>query len=270
MTSRIIITKPMNFMATLILVNLVMLLIGIAGTLVYVGVSGKYVTEAKHEEIISMMEKEIDGLEKHQVTNAANYQAEVSKLQKEVLLREQEIGTLNVHINEMDEYADFIMSNYYYVFDQIDENNVKNPIKYSNLVTLDKIAREKDVNPHLVLGLFNLESGFNTKAKSHISTATGLGQFLGSTGAWVYDKFLDYEDDYIHSKMATDADINIELTINYLDYLLDTYDGDVKQSLIAYNGNELGAKYYGIIDNYMVAKTSRGLNYGSRYVNNTQ
>jgi len=108
-----------------------------------------------------------------------------------------------------------------------------------------------------MFGLFKLESGFREKSFSKLSSARGFGAFLKSSGEFVYEELLKYGE-YNHD-MAFDGYINMEMTAELLDYNMKKYDGDIMKSLIAYNGNELGPRYYDIIDTFLNTETNKTL-----------
>ncbi|MFZ8933767.1 MAG: lytic transglycosylase domain-containing protein [Bacteriovoracaceae bacterium] len=107
------------------------------------------------------------------------------------------------------------------------EDNLKYlfPLDY-----LEKIARiNNKVDPILVLSLIRQESAFNPNALSHAG-ARGLMQLMPST-ARMYAKFKS-------SKTLRKPALNLKIGIKYLSSLLKKYDGDLLQTLAAYNAGE--------------------------------
>ena len=255
MTSRIIISKPKNFIITLLFINLIMLIVGVIGTLAYVKVSNNYVSVEKHEKIVEFYQQEIAVLKDTIEISKEDSEFVISGFKKEIELRDHQISTLNIHIDEMNSEADYIMDKYYYVYELMDKYNTKNPITLSNLVTLEKECKENNIDPHMVLGLYDLESKFNTQASSSRSSALGVAQIIKGTGKFLYNKYLGYEDTYIHSEMALDPTLSIEMSVAYLANLMNTYN-DPNKALYAYNGGEIGSVYYEEINDFVV---SRGL-----------
>lgn len=264
MKTRIIITKPANFYASLCLIGLFLVVVTSFITVQFMKFTDIYVSAEYHQEVVQKLESEITYLKIVQTDIESEHEVVKENLMQEIRLRENVIGTLNSEIDKMVANVDYIASKYHYVLEHVTTKAVKNPITYSHLVKLDELCKEKDINPHMVLGLYNLESGFNYRAKNTKSTATGLGQFLAGTGKSIYDKFLNYDLVYDHATMASDPVINIELTVNYLSYLIDYHNGDVEKALVSYNGGELGLEYVNRINSYMIKNTSRGLT-NSRY-----
>ena len=82
-----------------------------------------------------------------------------------------------------------------------------------------------DLDPYLVLAVIAVESGFQTKAVSHKS-AMGLMQLIPATAArfGVKDVF--------------DPSENVRAGSEYLRWLLDHFDGDLKLALAGYNAGE--------------------------------
>jgi hypothetical protein len=113
------------------------------------------------------------------------------------------------------------------------------------------------VNPHLWFSLVELESGYNSKAKSKSSSASGWGQVIKGTAKWIYEDSL-HLGTYNHSTMGTDKRINATISINYLSDLVKEYG--VQKALIRYNGGELGQKYANIVSTKLEKNSSLTLN----------
>ena len=76
-------------------------------------------------------------------------------------------------------------------------------------------SEENNIPLDLILGLFDYESNFNPDCKNPRSTATGLGQFLYSTGKWVAgQRGVEFSPE-----MLKDPIYNIQHTIWYLNHL---------------------------------------------------
>lgn len=106
------------------------------------------------------------------------------------------------------------------------------PVKYMNDVK--QYAKEYHVDPYLIMSIIKAESNFDEAAVSH-KNATGLMQIMEPTAFWLADRLglsdFSYED-------ITDPEINIRMGCYYIAYLLDHYDGNVKNALAAYNAGE--------------------------------
>lgn len=125
-----------------------------------------------------------------------------------------------------------IAKKYDYIFGDVP---ARSELTFENLIYMDQLAKDADLNPHVIAKVFKRESNYDSKAKNSTSTATGLGQFLISTGDEVYHKLLGYTGTYNHSVMATNPKLNIEMTVAYLDYLR-SYRGSLHGALKSYSG----------------------------------
>jgi len=265
MKARLTISRPGKFFAFLLMALVTVVLATCVITVKVMTLSGQFVTMEKHKEIISILDEKIEEYAAIVESNDEKFKREHQELLDELTVSKETIVGKDNLIKDMNSKIDYVVDKYYYVFEQIDKKKTPNPITFSNLVTLDNECKKASLDPHMVVGLFNLESKFNTEAKNNTSTATGLGQFLKGTGNSIYNKFLDQEEKYDHATMATDGETAVKMTVAYLKYLLDNNGNDIKQALISYNGGELGPKYYEVIDNYMIAKTSRGITKAREY-----
>lgn len=102
------------------------------------------------------------------------------------------------------------------------------PTKYSEYV--EKYSEEYNLDKSLVYSVIKIESGFKKDSLSKAG-AMGLMQILPSTG----------KDMAIRLKMSVDdvnlydPQTNIKIGCYYLSYLLNLYDGNVVNTLCAYN-----------------------------------
>lgn len=111
-------------------------------------------------------------------------------------------------------------------------------------------SKKYKIDPHLVVAVIWYESRFDTKTKSKYSSASGYGQFIKSTGKWVYNDLLKRKDTYDHEVHPFQAKNSIPMVYAYLDFLIKRNKGDIKKVLIRYNGGELGNKYHDDINTY--------------------
>lgn len=102
------------------------------------------------------------------------------------------------------------------------------PKKYKD--EIDTYATKYGLDKYLVASVINIESSYDRNAVSK-SGAVGLMQLLPTTAVEVSNR-LGYEYDY---ERLFDANINIELGCFYLSYLLNMFEGNVVNSLCAYN-----------------------------------
>lgn len=202
----------------------------------------KHVIESLISEINSL--KNSNEELKYELSELKTDYDEMSCLYEDALLQ---INTLKKgYYNICTEYADLqetvgftkkslyeIANKYRYI---IDEAPSESDLSLGNLIELDNLAKKYDINPHIVTTIFKVESGYNNNAKNPKSTATGIGQFLKSSGEFTYTKILKIGNDYNHNVHAKDPSIGINMTFSYLNYLIDTYDCDIWYAIRCYSG----------------------------------
>lgn len=102
------------------------------------------------------------------------------------------------------------------------------PRKYEEQII--KYSQEFGLEPSMVASVINIESGYDSDCISKAG-AVGLMQLLPSTASDCARRMgLMLEDDSLY-----DVDINIRIGCYYLRYLLDIFDGNVTNTLCAYN-----------------------------------
>lgn len=102
------------------------------------------------------------------------------------------------------------------------------PRKYT--AEINKYSQEYNLEPSMVASVINIESGYDRTAISNAG-AVGLMQLLPSTANECARKMgLTMEEDSLY-----DVDINMRIGCYYLRYLLDIFDGNIINTLCAYN-----------------------------------
>lgn len=102
------------------------------------------------------------------------------------------------------------------------------PRKYEKLI--DKYSTEFHLSKSLVASVIDIESGYKADALSR-SGAVGLMQVLPSTASDCAKRLkIDYEESDLYN-----VDTNIMIGCFYLRYLIDMFDGNIENSLSAYN-----------------------------------
>ena len=104
---------------------------------------------------------------------------------------------------------------------------------------VDHYAKIYNLDRQMILGIIDLESGFNPKEKNNKSTAYGLPQFLKGTGSWMYKEVYPNRE---YNHYNTTIQEQIAMMSHYLNYLSKKYDGDKRSILREYSGNTGG--YY--------------------------
>jgi len=123
------------------------------------------------------------------------------------------------------------------------------PLKYDDLII--KYSKLYNLDPYLVSAIINVESRYNSNAKSH-KDARGLMQITPSTGKWGAEKIgIKNYNEY----MLYDIETNIRIGCWYLDNLKQEFNSEESEAgivlmLAAYNGGSgnvrkwLGNKKY--------------------------
>ncbi len=113
--------------------------------------------------------------------------------------------------------AIYVINDYYY------------PLHYDDYII--EHAETYGLPPELVASVINVESSFDANAVSN-SGAIGLMQIMPTTGEEIAKK-LEYEsfskDDLFHEYT------NIRIGCYYLKYLIDYFNGDLRNALASYN-----------------------------------
>jgi hypothetical protein len=93
-------------------------------------------------------------------------------------------------------------------------------------------AVKYDVDPSLVAAVMETESRFHTGARSPVG-AQGLMQLMPRTGSW------------LGAKNLFDPEQNVDAGVKYIKYLQGRFDGNLKNTIAAYNAGEGNVKRYG-------------------------
>jgi soluble lytic murein transglycosylase-like protein len=95
------------------------------------------------------------------------------------------------------------------------------------LAAIVRAARRHGLDPLLLASVIQIESHFNPYAISSAG-ARGLMQLMPDTARWLLERELKPDALY-------NGPMNIELGSSYLRQLMDRFDGDLSQALVAYN-----------------------------------
>lgn len=97
--------------------------------------------------------------------------------------------------------------------------------------TIEREAKQRDLDPFLVMALIHQESGYDPEARSHVG-ATGLMQLMPATAAEIGRKLkIPFAE-----QRRTDPETNIRMGVYYLRQLIGMVGGDWRLALAAYNG----------------------------------
>ncbi|TGL64878.1 lytic transglycosylase domain-containing protein [Leptospira sarikeiensis] len=97
----------------------------------------------------------------------------------------------------------------------------------------------------LLLGIIKTESEFYRKARSK-KNALGLMQIMPGTGSWI----ASWEGNKIKKEDLFLPETNIHLGVSYLNHLLETHEGNLRQALLAYNAGPAAVKKWGGVPAY--------------------
>ena len=102
------------------------------------------------------------------------------------------------------------------------------PIKYADIVSL--ASEQNNVPKNMILAVMREESHFDPNVISS-AKAEGLMQLMPTTAAWIATKKQIKYD----SSTIRDPEVNINLGVWYLRYLLDQFENDDTLAIEAYN-----------------------------------
>ena len=106
---------------------------------------------------------------------------------------------------------------------------------FSNAVPFGGIIHDKaskyDVDPALVAAVMETESRFRSRALSQVG-AQGLMQLMPRTGRWM------------GAKNLYDPEQNVDAGARYLSYLNERFDGNLRNTIAAYNAGEGNVRRY--------------------------
>lgn len=182
--------------------------------------------------------------------NLAIKEKELTKAQQQISSRHNRIPIHKVETVS----TEYNFKPYYYAMQATKYN--KYFISEKDMSTILEWSNKYNLDPNLVIGVMWVESRFYPKAKSRTSSASGYGQFIRATGEWTHNYLLKRKEKYDHTVHPFNPDYSIPMICAYLNHLVKITKGDVKKVLIRYNGNELGKKYYELIDDYFSKVTS--------------
>ncbi len=131
----------------------------------------------------------------------------------------------------------------------------RNDLSYDRLRTLEELVEDSCVpNPELILSIIYLESGGMCEAYNNSSSASGFGQFLPSTARSVWKNLLGNDPEEWEDDMIFDPDLNLQMTVAYMDYLIKKHGGPY-EALRQYSGSGTNTAhlngYVATLDSYL-------------------
>lgn len=131
------------------------------------------------------------------------------------------------------------LTKYWYVFRYASPDCGLTP---GMIVYADELCQEKDINPDYVWSIIYMESRYNTDATTSLSSARGLGQLLKSTAKSIYENYMGNGSGTYDHSMAYDGYTNLNIMINYLEYLKINY-GNPEVMINGYSGDQTSGYY---------------------------
>lgn len=195
------------------------------------------------QSTIARYKSDIDTMHIDHQTEIEQYQAEIDQVadvfEQIILQKDAAYQKLVEDMNAESSVKFEIVKKYRYVIDRV---NPSEGFTLGMLYHVDELCKKADINAHMVFAIFDIESDFDVDVKSSISSATGLGQVLASTGKFIYEgKMGNPKGSYTH-EMAKNGYTNIEIVVTYLKYLKDTY-GSISSMINSYSGDPSGGYY---------------------------
>lgn len=219
-----------NCVTTAVVVGIIMLLF----------LSVALFTQAQYyeNELISLENKhmeEVDNIHQSYASEIASLNKTISdqKVYTETVV--SELSTLKEQKEADSRYLFEIAQKYWYVLRDAPSNS---GLTMDNLVYQDNLAKEKDLNPHIMWCIYDIESDYTVRIDNKTSSARGIGQVLASTGKSLYENTLQLGT-YKHT-MAYDAETNMTLST---ELIARNIGGGLYNSIALYSGDSSGGYY---------------------------
>lgn len=129
---------------------------------------------------------------------------------------------------------DLYKSTYKYV---MSTEGYETDITNSDLIYgVNKMNSEK-IDPHLLFGIIMAESNGKAKLVDKELDRHGYGQITHDTARWMYEVQLYNGENSYKEEMIYDGKKNMEMTAEYISYLIKKNDGSVYKACIDYGGD---------------------------------
>lgn len=221
----------------------IMFLLGIfvgAISIVIITVLLMYNQQQRYGSKISALNQEITEINDAHEQALLEFQASLAAAKEETANVQAQYDTYVTDMETKNDATFAVLQKYWYVFK---EANAAGGLSIEMIQYADRLCKEKDVNPHMVWAIIDVESDYNTQAKSSKSSATGLGQLLASTAKSIYENYMGNGSGSYDRSMARNGYTNLNIMINYLAYLKANYN-DASRMIAGYSG-DISGTYYG-------------------------
>lgn len=237
-----------NCVATAVVVGIIMLLF----------LSIALFTQAQYyESQLMTLENEYE----LEITNIhQSYEAKIATLNKTISDQKAYTETIISELNTLEEekeldsrYLFEIAQKYWYVLKDAPSNS---GLTMDDLVYQDELAKDKNINPHIMWCIYDVESDYTVRIDNKVSSARGIGQVLNSTGRLIYENVLNlgsYKHEY-----AYNAQTNMEIATELISRNI---GGGLYNAIVLYSGDRTGSYYNTILSmasrhNVSIANTS--------------
>ena len=190
-----------------------------------------------YEEIVDNQKKDIEQLKSH-CLDLEETSNTIIENDKELLRSYDELkdltDSMDVCIKDMASRLETYEK--YHIF-MYDTSGYRTDCTYELLEYLQSLIKDKSIdNLAFYCSWIMIESEWHADCKNPTSSATGLPQFLSSTGKWVYEDLMGNEKGSYSHKNVLDAKTALEMMVVYVDNLMETYKGNLNPVITAYRG----------------------------------
>ena len=107
-----------------------------------------------------------------------------------------------------------------YSYAVIDESGHRTDLTYDQIKLGEELMKEKGYDPNILFSIGMVESGFDEKETSTISTAKGYTQFLDGTAKFTWETLLKHGKGSWNPSIALNGENSIRMCVAYFDYLM--------------------------------------------------
>lgn len=184
------------------------------------------------------------------------YQSKVTDLQSQVEQLQSQLSSLQTNYSELQSEYYNVTNEYTYAEKKLklyddysyalyDTEGYRNDLTVELLELGDSLMKANNLDPNILFGIIMIESEGHADCIDPTYDASGLGQFLESSGEFVCSRLMNGEIEYDHSTTPFDPETNIRMMAVYLSYLFDKYDGSSFDAIQQYcGGSDANAQRY--------------------------